>query len=238
LLRRTPPRWLGQVFNERLWAPRLGRVALGDLDRDRPLGGVFGWHRGTPIDRHYIEAFLAANRAEIRGEVLEVCEDIYTRRFGGQRVSGSHVVDIDPTNPRATIIADLEVAGSLPERAYDCIILTQTLLLIGDLGGALANLHSALKPGGTLLLTCPGITPVDPAYIRTCWWTFTRAGLAGLLEKAFFRRVEVGLYGNMRAAVAFLAGLSVADLDPAALTPVDECYPVTLAACVRKADPA
>ena len=48
-----------------------------------PVSRSFGFDRGTPVDRRYIEQFLARHAAAIRGDVLEVGDDGYTRRFGG-----------------------------------------------------------------------------------------------------------------------------------------------------------
>jgi hypothetical protein len=87
--------------------------AFADLPRE-PLSDHYGFDRGTPVDRRYIDVFLRAHRAAIHGSVLEVADNAYTTRFGGDRVSRSTVVDIDTANQRATLIADLEVPGSLP----------------------------------------------------------------------------------------------------------------------------
>jgi hypothetical protein len=37
-----------------------------------PVSADFGYDRGTPIDRYYIERFLNDERDSIRGQVLEV----------------------------------------------------------------------------------------------------------------------------------------------------------------------
>ena len=47
------------------------------------LSRDFGFDRGTPIDRYYIESFLSTHASDIRGHVLEVADNTYTRRFGG-----------------------------------------------------------------------------------------------------------------------------------------------------------
>jgi len=50
-----------------------------------PLSRGFGSDRGRPIDRHYIEGFLARHATDVRGRVLEFGDDAYTRRFGADR---------------------------------------------------------------------------------------------------------------------------------------------------------
>src|SRR4029453_14668409 len=52
---------------------RLVRPAwLGTLRRTRPLSNDFGYDRGTPVDRYYIERFLARHQSDVKGRVLEV----------------------------------------------------------------------------------------------------------------------------------------------------------------------
>src|SRR5439155_7442216 len=69
------------------------RVDWGDLRGTAPLSPRWGRDRGTPLDRYYIERFLASHQNDIRGRVLEVREPMYTERFGGSRVTASDVVD-------------------------------------------------------------------------------------------------------------------------------------------------
>lgn len=66
---------------------------FGALGPD-PLTSDWGFSRGLPVDRPYIEAFLERHAADIRGRVLEVGDDSYTRRFGGERVTQRDVLDI------------------------------------------------------------------------------------------------------------------------------------------------
>jgi hypothetical protein len=48
---------------------------------------------GTPVDRYYIERFQSEHAERIRGNVLEVKDASYTRRFGAEVYP--FVVDID-----------------------------------------------------------------------------------------------------------------------------------------------
>jgi hypothetical protein len=109
--------------------PRPGAVDFGDLRRVNPVSRHFGADRGLPIDRHYIEQFLAASSADVRGRVLEVGENVYTRRYGGERVTRSDILHVKAGNPSATIVADLADAPQIADDTFDCIILTQVLHL-------------------------------------------------------------------------------------------------------------
>ena len=104
-----------------------GRVRFGNLRRLEPVSTSFGFDRGTPIDRYYIERFLAAHADDIHGRVLEFGDARYTRAFGGERVTRSDVLDLVPSNPNATIVADLTRADDVASDSFDCIVCTQTL---------------------------------------------------------------------------------------------------------------
>ncbi|NIV33023.1 MAG: methyltransferase, partial [Anaerolineae bacterium] len=67
--------------------PPVGGVRFGGLRRVTPISQRFGYDRGRPIDRYYIEGFLAQHANDVRGRVLEIGDDSYTRQFGGNRVT-------------------------------------------------------------------------------------------------------------------------------------------------------
>lgn len=207
-----------------------GRIRWGDLRRSAPLSRSFGYDRGTPVDRYYIERFLARHSGDIAGRVLEVKDDTYTRRFGGQRVSSGDVLDIDAGNPRATIVADLAAADGIPPDAFDCIVLTQVLQLIYDLPAAARSLHRALRPGGVLLVTIPGISQVAYRSLGHTWhWAFTEASARRLFEDAFAGgSVDVAMHGNVLAATALLQGLAVEEVRTAELDVSDADYQVII----------
>jgi SAM-dependent methyltransferase len=214
------------------------RVTFGDLDRLTPISRFYGFDRGLPIDRYYIEAFLARQAADIRGRVLEVGDDSYTRRFGDGRVTQRDVLHVTPGSPQATIVADLAAAPHVPSESFDCIILTQTLQLVYDLRLATATLHRILRPGGVVLATVPGITQIeDPEWNGTWYWSFTVPSARRMFEEAFpATGVAVEAHGNVFAVVAFLHGLAVEELEPGRLDRHDPAYPVLIT--VRAARPA
>ena len=132
------------------WSPPLGTVQFSQLASTTPVSLDFGWDRGTPVDRYYIEQFLQARAADIRGRVLEIGDDAYSARFGGPRITKQDILHLNAGSAKATIVGDLSKPGVLPENTFDCILLTQTLQLIFDLPQAANRLYSALRPGGIL----------------------------------------------------------------------------------------
>jgi SAM-dependent methyltransferase len=211
------------------------RVRWGSLRRTRPLSDNYGFDRGRPIDRYYIEAFLAREAASIRGEVLEVRDPTYARRFGGADATQVHVVDIDSSNPEATVIADLTVEGSLPPQAYDSIIMTQTLHVTADDAAGFRTLWRALRPGGTLLFTGPCISRIDSPTDEYDHWRYTPVGLRTLLGRLLPEaEVTVEAHGNVLAGAALLYGIAVQELTKAELDVEDPGFPIIVCARICK----
>jgi SAM-dependent methyltransferase len=221
--------WLGRTTEH---SP--GQVRWGDLRRTAPFDRNWGYGRGTPIDRVYIEHFLARHADDVRGACLEVLNADYTRRFGGARVTSSDVLDIDPANRAATIVADLGEPRSLPAGRFDCVVFTQTLHLVADMKTAIQNVWQALAPGGVLLLTVPALGRHDARRsFHHDRWRVAGTGLEWLLE-GLGARAEIVTYGNVLACTAFLYGLAAEELTADELHAADREFPLIVAARVEK----
>ncbi|UZJ77360.1 methyltransferase domain-containing protein [Fictibacillus sp. KU28468] len=199
----------------------------------RPKSRNFGSDRGKPIDRFYIEKFLENNRAEIKGHVLEVGDNYYTRIYG-TNVSKSDVLNLIPS-PEATIVGDLATGENIPHEVFDCIILTQVIHVIYDIKMALNNTIKALKPGGTLLITTTGLSASCRTDFHGDYWRFTDTSLRMLLnELVDEEKIEIEVFGNVAVAKAFLDGLAVHEIPEAILGIKDDHYQVILTAIVKK----
>ena len=207
-------RFLYKVVPNSITNPAPGRVNAGDFGRTKPFSTEFGYDRGGPVDRYYIENFLKKQAACIKGRALEIGDNEYTLMFGGDALTQSDILHVDEKNTRATFVGDLSNAPHLPDNAFDCIVLTQTLHLIFDFKGALDTCYRILKPGGTLLLTSPGITPIDHGEWKNTWyWSFTDAALKMLLSKSFpGSEVETESFGNVHVAASFLYGMGLQEV--------------------------
>jgi SAM-dependent methyltransferase len=213
-------------------------MRLGSLRRTTPISNRWGADRGTPIDRYYIECFLAAQAADIRGAVLEVRDRRYTERFG-TGVSTSDVLDIDERNRDATIVADLSDASGVSGGRFDCFILAQTLQFIYPVEAAIREAHRLLRPGGVLLATVPAVSRIDRHARNGDFWRFTQAS-AGRLFSGIFgpENIELGVYGNVLAAIGFLTGLAREELSDEELDVLDELFPVLIGVRAIKASAA
>lgn len=219
------------------WATRRRPLRSGGLRRLEPLSDVYGIDRGTPIDRVFIDNFAAQNRASIRGRVLEVGDGRMAKRFGAAHVTEVEVLDVDPANPLATIVVDLDDQGALDGEAFDCVVLTQVLQFLRRPDVALHSIWEALNVHGTILITVPCVSRRDATSGDSDFWRWTPAGLALLLEQVLpGAKTETVAFGNLLTCVAFLHGLAGEELRATDLAHVDEDFP--LLACARVTRPA
>ena len=197
-----------------------------------PLSDNHGFERGTPLDRRYIEAFLGRHQDAVHGAVLEVGDDRYSQRLGASHPT---VVDVDRTNPHATLIADLCAPASLPAETYDCIVLVETLHLLSAPAACIANCQQALVSGGTLLVTVPALKRLSPTRPDSDYWRFTPAGLELLFARTWDGPFTIESFGNLRVCLGFLCAQVVEDLDDDDFTRNDPRFPLTVVAHARKA---
>jgi SAM-dependent methyltransferase len=212
----------------RKWLRRVTRPAvLGTLRRTSPLSDVWGCDRGSPIDRFYIERFLAEYRQDIVGRTLEVQDSRYTKRYG-TAVTRCDVLDIDSSNKDATLIADLSTADHLPSDTFDCFIMTQTLQFIYDTRAAIRHAYRILRPRGVLLVTVPSVSRIDSDYTAD-YWRYTAPSCTLLFEEAFGREnTTVRSYGNVLTCISFLTGLATEELSRRELEKTDKIFPLII----------
>ncbi|MBK7627792.1 MAG: methyltransferase [Bacteroidales bacterium] len=213
------------------------KIIFNDLSNINPISNKFGFDRGTPIDRYYIEKFLSENSKYIKGTVLEIAESTYSKKFySGQRIN-YEVLHIDKNFKDATIYGDLTMPDGLPEDFADCFICTQTYNYIFDVKSAIEGSYKILKKGGVLLATVSGISQIS-RYDMERWgdyWRFTDKSLQLLFSNAGFKEIKIVSMGNVIAATAFLQGVVVEDLPNInLLSIVDNDYQLTLGVIAKK----
>jgi len=207
-----------------------------DFESVYPVSDYYGDDRGTPVDRFYIDAFIAGNRGLIKGRVLEVAEDTYSRRFGHD-VESFDVLHYEAGTPGATLIGDLSTPETLPENRFDCFVCTQTIHVIYNYMDAIRGAHRLLRPGGTLLCTLSGIAQIS-RYDMDRWgdyWRFTTLSARRSFGEVFGDdNVHVDYGGNCYAAVNFLRGIALEELDKKKLAVKDANYPIVISIIATK----
>jgi hypothetical protein len=232
--RKAALRWMRALTRR----PRVGHVDFGELRRLAPISATWGFDRGTPVDRYYIDRFMRSHEQDVRGSVLEIANPAMTRRYGGDRVTRSDVLNVVAAPAPVTIVGNLETGDGIREAAFDCAIVTQTLLFVYDIHAVVRTLSRILAPGGVALVTVPGITKISREDMDQWgqYWSFTSASLRRLFGEVFDPAgVSVESYGNVLAATAFLHGISAGELTESELLHRDRDFEVLLAVRAAKA---
>lgn len=210
----------------------LPRKTYLSLQTTEPATKNYGFSRGKPIDRYYIEAFLEKNKMHIKGYCLEIVDNTYTRRFGGKNVVKSDALDIFPSS-RANIQGDLRKLTNVNSNTYDCLVVTQTLFLIDDYMSAIKECRRILKPGGVLLVTLCAFSPTWNISVNL--WRFSQKSAKEVFGKVFgSKKVTVEGLGNIEAAVGFWSGLAQEDYSEKELTSVTNKFSMIVGVVARK----
>lgn len=208
-----------------------GRVLLAS--GTQPVSRTFGYERGIPIHRVYVERFFQAHAQRIRGRCLEFQDAGYVSRFGEGRPTRVDVLDLSADNTNATIVADLTQPNDVPSDTFDCIVCVHVLHLVYDADTLTRELHRLLAPGGALIVAVPGTSMIDPNWPEYRRWT--ALGIRTLLGQFFSAsEIHVESYGNSLAAAAEMRGLASDEIAPWELNAKDEIFPVEIAAFAIK----
>lgn len=215
-------------------------ILFRDPTRTTPVSSCFGFDRGTPVDRFYIEKFFRENGELIRGTVLETGDNTYSRKFSRGGVGTFNALQHAAlgTDPNA-IIGDLTDTDTLPANAFDCFICAQTFQYTFEIGKAVAGAYHLLKPGGVLLATVPGISQVSryDADRYGDYWRFTVDSMTRLFQPVFDGGVTVASFGNVLSSTLLLDGVPLEEIPDMSLLDVyDHDYPMIVTIIARKAE--
>ena len=201
-----------------------------------PVDDIYGFRRGKPIDRYYIERFLSSYQKYIRGCCLEISENTYTKRYGGERVTSSVMLHVQGWGDNV-IKGNLETGEGLNSDTFDTMIITQTLMFIYDIYSVVNNIYRSLKWNGCALITVSGISQIS-RYDDDNWGmyhAFYEKGLQKLFYPVFGEEnTEIIHYGNVKSAMSFLYGVTTEELSTCDLDYEDYNYPVIYGIYVRK----
>jgi hypothetical protein len=163
----------------------LGLPRWGNLRRTKPFSEEWGFDRGSPVDRHYLDRFLEGHRAAIRGRVLEIHEPRYTKLYGHDVVE-AHTVDINPEH-HPTFLCDLARSETvIPSDHYDCFLLPNTLPFLRDVEESLRQALRIVRPGGLILASASPFVPLaGDARDGEDLWHMSGAGWREVARKAW-----------------------------------------------------
>jgi Methyltransferase domain len=206
-----------------LIGPALHQVDWGHLRRPFPVCQRFGFSRGTPIDRYYLDRFLDEVREEVRGDVVEIGGKSSNREvygFGG--VASYRGFDVRPRRG-VELVGRAEDLMALPELSFDTIVAFNVLEHCAAPWVVVENMRRWLRTGGKVLCMVPNIQRVHR--MPDDYWR----PLPAAFEQMFadWSRRKLRVYGNFIATIAALAGIASEELEPAELDAEHPDYPVS-----------
>ena len=209
----------------------LGVPYWGNLRRVRPFSNHYGFDRGTPVDRYYLDRFLASHAQFVRGDVLEIQTPSYVIKYGTD-IRLSHSVDIEPRFT-PTYLCDLAAADIIPSDRYDCFLLPNTLCVLRDIRSCMRHMLRVVKPGGVVLASTAAMGPLQGDGMD--FWRMSAQGWRELAKETWEGhdwRIEG--HGNCLTMVAATLGLAQEELTLGELEYQDDRYPVLVTLYCRK----
>ncbi len=177
---------------------------------------------------------MEKNAYVIKGACLEITDTAYIQKYGKEKVSKADALDINTNNKVANIYGDLRDIKQIADETYDCLIITQTFVMIDDYPAAIKECHRILKKGGYILVTMPCLGPVWN--IDHHHWRWTRASGEYIFNKYFpHDELEVKTYGNALAGQCFWVGMALEEMNKKELDYNDQYFPVIVSIKARKA---
>lgn len=204
-----------------IWPP-VGLVSWGDLRRLEPIHPPLSVHAPSPVEQHYLHEFFARHVADLRGQILVVRDSM----------------ELNIPDLQHAQVAEAATAERWPSNHFSCIILAHTLAYVWDLRGVLRDCHRALKPGGVLLATVPGIRPMSQSSAGAAgdYWRFTTRSMRQLVSEIFPpQNISISSRGNVKATLASFHGLPATALTPEELAHTDPL--IQLVVTVRAVKP-
>ncbi len=172
-----------------------------DLPGDRPSGHYLH------LVYHYLMRDLREQLPTLTGRVVDAgCGLQPYRHLLGPGVTEYVGVDRQGAFTAPDVEGDV-LSLPLPDASFDAALSTQVLEHVTDPGRALRELARVLRPGGRLILTCPGIWPHHEAPYD--FFRYTRFGLEHLLGEAGFEVTEIREEGGVWATIGQMAALEL-----------------------------
>lgn len=203
-----------------------GGLDFGSFKRRAPFCSDYGYSRGTPIDRYYLERFIAEIRDEVVGDTLEIGGRRQNQKLYGFNHPASYLtMDVIP-HQDVEVVADVHNADAFPAGSFDTVVFLNVLEHCENPSLAVANVHRWLRDGGRVFCMVPNAQRVHGA--PNDFWRPLPAAI-DLLFSAFPQR-RMFVYGNALSAVASLMGVAAEELSAEDLDWHDGEYPV--ASCI------
>ena len=210
--------------------PVVGEINWGDLRRANPFCPRFGYSRGSPIDRYYLNLFVAEIRDQVRGDVVEVGgNNCNKNEYGFSRASRYRGLDV-VASPGVDLVGDAAQPQCLPPSSLDGLVIFNVLEHTPRPWEIVANMRLWLREGGVACCMVPNAQRLHKA--PEDYWRPLPAALMEMFTGWSERRLYQ--YGNPVSTVASLMGIAAEELKEAELLDYHPDYPVVSCIFAKK----
>ncbi|MHC5863006.1 methyltransferase domain-containing protein [Nostoc sp.] len=206
-----------------LLSPAINTIDWGDLRRRFPLCNLFGFTRGIPINRYYLDKFISDIRPQVAGTVLEVGGVLQNREFYQfSKATEYHTLDI-AANPGVTQVGDVHERAMFKPGSLDTVVIFNVLEHCHNPWVVVENIYIWLKVGGKCFCMVPSAQRLHD--FPGDYWRPLPDGMQQLFQNFCHQKLYV--YGNPLTVVASFMGISAKELSPDELDDFHPDYPVT-----------
>ncbi|WP_169515797.1 class I SAM-dependent methyltransferase [Amycolatopsis nigrescens] len=211
-------------------APAPGALDWGHLRRLKPICPAFGFSRGTPIDRYYLDEFIEEIRGQVIGDVLEIGgRDGNRETYGFDGATTYRSLDISEA-PGVSVVGDAADPHVVPASSQDAVIAFNVLEHTPRPWRIVDNMHRWLRPGGTAFCMVPSAQRLHRA--PEDYWRPLPAAMREMF--ADWSEIRPYQYGNPLTTIAAFLGIAADELSPAELGDRHPDYPVATCIVARK----
>ncbi len=213
-----------------LLSPTPGSLDWGDLRRIAPICNSFGFTRGTPIDRYYLDRFIGEIRFQVTGKVLEVGGVVQNRElYQFDRVTEYQTLDI-AARSGVTLVGDVHDAAIIEPESLDAVVLFNVLEHCHNPWMVVQNIYHWLKMEGKCFCMVPNAQRLHN--FPQDYWRPLPDGIRQLFQN--FSQQNLSVYGNPLTVVASFLGIAAEELSPQELDDFHPDYPVATCAIAMK----
>lgn len=221
---------LEELETSGLLSPAVNTIDWGDLRRKFPLCNLFGFTRGVPIDRYYLEKFISEIRLEVVGTVLEVGGVLVNRELY-QFSNATEYLTLDvEARPGISKVGDIHNPATIEFESLDTVVIFNVLEHCYDPWLAVKNIYSWLKVGGKCFCMVPNSQKIHD--IPADYWRILPDGMKQIFQD--FPQQKLYVYGNPMSVIANFLGISAGELSPKELDDFHPDYPSITCIVVTK----
>jgi SAM-dependent methyltransferase len=220
-------------LTERLLPVPVGAIDFGDFRRKSPFCPQFGSSRGSPVDRYYLDKFVAEIRNEVKGVTLEI-GGVKSNRELYNFTNTTSYLTMDLKGEGLDIIGDAHDIKAVDEASLDTVVLFNVLEHCERPWVVVDNIYQWLKPRGQVFCMVPNAQRAHR--LPQDYWRIFPDAMNSLFAR--FPQRKLYVYGNPLTTLAAYYGIAAEELSREELDYHHENYPVANCIHAQKAPPA